>query len=163
MSTFNLHTGTATIMSDADNLPKPANLPRRLAALFYDSLLLLAVWFIATAILLPLTDGAAIRAGNPLFSTYLLFVSFFFYGWFWIHGGQTLGMRAWHLQLRNLRPGPITWLQALLRFMVAVPAGLLLGLGYLWMLVDRQKLTWHDRYSETCVVQLKENPHKRVR
>ncbi|HED19674.1 MAG TPA: RDD family protein [Gammaproteobacteria bacterium] len=150
-------------MSDADKLPKPANLPRRLAALFYDSLLLLAIWFIATAILLPLTDGAAIHAGNPLFSTYLLFISFFFYGWFWTHGGQTLGMRAWRLQLDNLRPGPITWMQALLRFMVAIPAGLLLGTGYLWMLVDKQKLTWHDRYSETCIVQLKENPGKRVR
>ena len=148
-------------MPDTDNPTKPANLPRRLAALFYDSLLLLAIWFIATVILLPFTGGAAIHAGNPLMSTYLLFLSFFFYGWFWIHGGQTLGMRAWRLQLRNLRPGPVTWLQALLRFIVALPAGLLLGLGYLWMLVDRQKLTWHDRYSETCIVQLEENPYKR--
>jgi len=161
MSTFVLHTRTVTAMSDTDNPPEPASLLRRLAALFYDSLLLLAIWFIATAILLPLTGGEAIQANNPLLSTYLLFISFFFYGWFWIHGGQTLGMRTWRLQLRNLRPGPVTWLQALLRFIVALPAGLLLGLGYLWMLVDKQKLTWHDRYSETCIVQLKENPQKR--
>ena len=148
-------------MSDADNPLRPASLLRRLAALFYDSLLLLAIWFIATAMLLPFTGGEAIATNNPLLSTYLLFISFFFYGWFWIHGGQTLGMRAWRLQLRNLRPGPVTWLQALLRFMVALPAGLLSGLGYLWMLVDKQKLTWHDRYSETRIVQLKENPHRR--
>ncbi len=150
-------------MPDADNPPKPASLMRRLAALFYDSLLLLAIWFIATAILLPLTGGEAIKASNPLLSSYLLFLGFFFYGWFWTHGGQTLGMRAWRLQLGNLRTGPITWIQALLRFMVALPAGLLLGLGYLWMLVDKQKLTWHDRYSETRVIQLKENPHRRIR
>jgi len=146
---------------DTDNPPTPAGLLRRLAALLYDSLLLLAIWFIAMAILLPFTGGEAIPANNPLVSTYLLSISFFFYGWFWRHGGQTLGMRAWRLQLRNLRPGPVTWVQVLLRFMVALPAGLLSGLGYLWMLVDKQKLTWHDRYSETCIVQLQENPLKR--
>ncbi|MGB5301177.1 MAG: RDD family protein, partial [Thiogranum sp.] len=70
-------------MSDSGNPPKPANLWRRLAALFYDSLLLLAIWFIAIAILLPLTAGEAIEANNPLLTTYLLFISFFFYAWFW--------------------------------------------------------------------------------
>ena len=147
-------------MPDPDQQPKPASLFRRLAALFYDSLLLLAIWFIATALLLPLTSGEAIRA-NPLLTSYLLFISFFFYGWSWMHGGQTLGMRAWKLQLHNMRPGPLSWWQVLLSFLVALPSGLLFGLGYLWMLVDRKKLTWHDRYSETRVVQLEENPDKR--
>ncbi len=156
-----VHCMTVTATPDADSSPRPASLWRRLAALFYDSLLLLALWFLATAVLLPFNDGEAIHSGNPLLSTYLLFISFFFYGWFWRHGGQTLGMRAWKLQLRNLRPGPVTWLQVLLRFFVAVPSGLLAGLGYLWILVDKQKLSWHDRYSETCIVQLKENPHRR--
>jgi uncharacterized RDD family membrane protein YckC len=78
-----------------------------------------------------------------------------------MHGGQTLGMRAWKLQLRNLRPGPMSWWQMLLRFLAAVPSGLLFGLGYLWILVDRQHLSWHDRLSETTVVQLQENPYRR--
>ena len=121
--------------------------------------MLLAIWFIAIAILLPLTGGEAIRP-NPILTSYLLFVSFFFYGWFWMHGGQTLGMRAWKLQLHTMRPGVLSWWQVLLRFLVAVPSSLLFGAGYLWMLVDKEKLTWHDRYSETRVVQLPENPDK---
>jgi uncharacterized RDD family membrane protein YckC len=148
-------------MSTSSTEPKPAGLFKRLAALFYDSLLLLALWFIGIALLLPLTGGTAFRANNPLITTWLLFISFFFYGWFWMHGGQTLGMRAWKLQLHNLRPGPLSWWQVLLRFMVAIASGLLFGLGYLWQLVDRKNLSWHDRYSETTVVQLTENPHKR--
>jgi uncharacterized RDD family membrane protein YckC len=148
-------------MPDADNAPKPAGLFKRLAALLYDTLLLLALWFVATAILLPLTGGKAFSPNNPLLTTYLLFISFFFYGWFWMHGGQTLGMRAWRLQIRNLRPGPISWWQVLLRFLIALPSGLLLGLGYLWILVDRKHLSWHDRYSETCIVQLEKNPDAR--
>jgi uncharacterized RDD family membrane protein YckC len=148
-------------MPDTDNPPKSASLWRRLAALLYDSLLLLAIWFIATASLLPLTGGEAIEANNPFLTTYLLFISFFFYGWFWRHGGQTLGMRSWQLQLQNLREGRVSWLQCLLRFIVALPAGLLFGLGYVWMLFDKRKLTWHDRYSETRIVQLDKNPHQR--
>jgi uncharacterized RDD family membrane protein YckC len=148
-------------MSDPSSAPKPAGLGRRLAALLYDSLLLLALWFIAVAIVLPLNRGEAFAPHNPLLTTYLLFISFCFYGWFWMHGGQTLGMRAWRLQLRNLRPGPMSWWQVLLRFLVAVPCGALFGLGYLWILVDRKHLSWHDRLSETTVVQLQENPHRR--
>jgi uncharacterized RDD family membrane protein YckC len=148
-------------MSETNPAAKPASLLRRLAALFYDSLLLLAILFIATVILLPLTGGEAVHSGNPFFSAYLLFISFFFYGWFWMHGGQTLGMRAWRLQLRNLRPGPLTWWQVLLRFLIALPSAALFGVGYLWMLVDRRKLTWHDRYSETCIVELARNPDAR--
>lgn len=147
-------------MRDTSTEPTPAGLFRRLAALFYDSLLLLAIWFVATALLLPFTGGEAVRPHNPLLSTYLLFIAFFFYGWFWMHGGQTLGMRAWKLQLRNLRPGPLNWWQLLLRVLVAIPSAALFGLGYLWLLVDSRKLTWHDRYSETCIVRLKENPDK---
>lgn len=148
-------------MPDSEQQPKPAGLFRRLAALFYDSLLLLAVLFIATAVTLPLSGGDAIAPGNPLLSSYLLMISFFFYGWFWRHGGQTLGMRAWRLQIRNLNAGPISWWQVLLRFLVAIPSALLLGLGYFWLLVDKKKLTWHDRYSETCIVQLSRNPDAR--
>jgi uncharacterized RDD family membrane protein YckC len=148
-------------MQDANIPARAAGLLRRLAALFYDSLLLLAIWFIATALLLPFTEGEAVPPNNPLLPTYLLFLSVFVYGWFWRHGGQTLGMRAWKLQLRNLRPGAISWWQVLLRILVAIPSAALFGAGYLWLLVDKRKLSWHDRYSETCVVHLPENPDER--
>ncbi|RFQ09500.1 RDD family protein, partial [Pseudomonas sp. ATCC 13867] len=29
-----------------------------------------------------------------------------------------------------------------------------LGLGFLWMLWDKNKRTWHDRYSESVVIQI---------
>ena len=48
--------------------PKSAGLPRRLGAILYDALLLIAVLFIATALVLPFTDGEAVPAGNLLFS-----------------------------------------------------------------------------------------------
>ena len=57
------------IMQDANIPATPAGLLRRLAALFYDSLLLLALWFVATAVLLPFTGGDAVAPNNPLLPT----------------------------------------------------------------------------------------------
>lgn len=132
----------------------PASLLRRLGAICYDILLLFSILFIATALLLPLTGGEAIQNGNSLFSTYLFFICFFFYGWFWTHGGQTLGMRAWKIRVQQRNGGDITWWQAMQRFLVAIVSWLALGLGFLWMLIDRDKMTWHDRYSETVLVRV---------
>lgn len=103
-------------------------LPRRLAAIVYDSLLLSGVLFVATGLALALAvlvlGSEAVRThnpltGNPFLSTYLFLVCFFFYGGFWTHGGQTLGMRAWRLRVQQRNGHDITWWQALLRFLVA--------------------------------------------
>lgn len=131
---------------------RPAGLLRRLGAILYDSLLLFAVLFFATALVLPLTGGQAIAPHNPFYTSYLFFVSFFFFAWFWTHGGQTLGMRAWRIRVQQRNGSPITWTQALLRFMTAIASWLLLGAGFLWALIDKEKMTWHDRYSQTMLV-----------
>ncbi|WP_156303107.1 hypothetical protein [Methylogaea oryzae] len=44
---------------------EPAGFWRRLAALAYDALIQLALFFIGTALLLPLTGGQALAPGNP--------------------------------------------------------------------------------------------------
>lgn len=158
--------------------PVPAGLPRRLAAVVYDGLLLLAVLFVATALALGLAvallGGAAVKlknplVGNPFFQTYLLFICFFFYGGFWTHGGQTLGMRAWRLRIQRRDDGRgIGWWQALARFLLGsvwLPVMLFLyrllglssslslvaGLGTLWITLW---LRWPDRLSETELVLL---------
>lgn len=106
-----------------------AGVLRRLAAIAYDSLLLLAVLFIASWAALPFTHGEAVHANNPLFTSYLFLITFFFFAWFWIHGGQTLGMRAWRLRVQLRDGNPIGWWHALLRFLTGLPAWGLLGLG----------------------------------
>lgn len=146
------------------DLPR-CGLLRRLAAIAYDSLLLLAVLFIASALLIPFTGGGSpapdgaptpIYGNHPieraLFTTYIFMVAFFFFGWFWTHGGQTLGMRAWRIRVQRYDGRAISWWQALLRYLVAYVSWAAAGLGFLWSLFDREKLTWHDRYSESVLV-----------
>ncbi len=133
-------------------LVEPAGLFRRLAAMVYDTLLLFAVLYFATAPLLVITGGEAVERFEIAYRAYLVAAAFLFFGWFWTHGGQTLGMRAWRIRVLALDGTPITWTQALKRFLWAFVSLAPCGIGYFWLLFDSQGRTWHDRLSETQVI-----------
>jgi uncharacterized RDD family membrane protein YckC len=124
---------------------------RRFAAIVYDFLLLLAVLFLATALLLPFNNGEAFTSGQTFYSIYLSVISFVFYGWFWTHGGQTLGLRAWNLKLLTLDQKPVGWWQAALRFGAALLSWAVFGLGFFWIIIDKNKRSWHDHLSKTAL------------
>ncbi|QRY79205.1 RDD family protein [Pseudomonas sp. PDNC002] len=145
----------------------PATLIRRFAAMFYDFLLCVALLMVVTLIyqqgflrliygsekLKLLADQGALT-GDPLLSS-LLFISLFaFFAKFWTHSGQTLGMQVWGVRVQNANGTRISLMQALLRFVIAIGSWACLGLGFLWMLWDKDKRTWQDRYSESVVVQI---------
>ncbi|MGI8740131.1 MAG: RDD family protein [Gammaproteobacteria bacterium] len=75
--------------------------------------------------------------------------SFLFFGWFWTHGGQTLGMSTWRFRVIQNNGATITWSQALLRLLTAAISWLLFGAGFLWCLFNREKLALHDIVSGT--------------
>lgn len=139
-------------------VPSPG-LARRLAALLYDSLLLVALWLATGALFLAISGGQLTAPDRPLWLLYgyrlaLLGVTFGFYGWFWTHGGQTLGMRAWRLKLVSTDGGPVGWPAALRRFLAACVSLAALGLGFLWVVLDREHCAWHDRLSGTRMLLL---------
>lgn len=144
-------------MSGSETNP-PAGFVRRLLAIVYDLILLLAVLYVAMGALLLITAGAANQPGSPWLSAYLLLVSFIFYGWFWIKGGQTLGLRSWRLRVEEGDGRPLTWGVAMLRFSLGLLTCLPLGIGFLWMLLDRERRTLYDRLSGTRVVLLPPKP-----
>ena len=124
---------------------------RYIAVIIYDLFLVIALFFFATAILLPFNQGEAIQS-SFIFPLYLLCVSFIFYGWFWTHGGQTLGLRAWKLRLLSDEQTEITWKQALIRYLTACFSWLTLGLGIFWRLWQKDKKTWQDLSSKSAIV-----------
>lgn len=134
---------------------KPASLFKRLAVIGYDGLLLIAILFIATALTLIINNGEAITNEHPYFPflvIYWFIISFIFYGWFWTHGGQTLGMKTWNLQLISTDNKKITWKQAFARFCCAILSTIFFGLGFLWSLFNEKKSTLHDIFSNTILV-----------
>jgi uncharacterized RDD family membrane protein YckC len=122
---------------------------RRFAAILYDSFLLLALWFFATVVLLPLNGGQAFNSRQLFYPLYLLAVSFSFYGWFWTHGGQTLGLKAWKLKVQTSNQQSLTWKQAAIRFLAAILSWSVGGLGFFWVLWDKNGYAWHDYLSKT--------------
>ena len=125
---------------------------RRAGAMLYDTLLLAGVLFFATAAALPFNHGQAFKSEQYFYPLYLLIISFLFLGWFWTHGGQTLGLRSWKLKLVSKKGQPVNWRQALLRFVGAILSWLCLGIGFFWIIVDKNKFSWHDYLSGTYLV-----------
>lgn len=130
---------------------RAAGLFRRVGAMLYDSLLLTAVLFTATAIALPLNRGEAFSSDNYLFHTYLVAVGFLYFGWFWTHGGQTVGMKAWKLKALTETKQALTWRHASIRCCTAIVSFAAFGSGFLWMLIDKNQRTWHDRLSQSAI------------
>jgi len=117
-------------MGDASDTAAPAGLFRRLAALTYDLLLVIALAFIVTFAMLPLTRGEAILSETQgllghAYHALLAIVVFAYFGWSWTRSGQTLGMRAWRIRLETGDGAPVNWLDSLVRC--------LLGAGLAWL------------------------------
>jgi uncharacterized RDD family membrane protein YckC len=75
----------------------------------------------------------------------------------YFHGttGQTPGNAALGIRVVDLRDGtgaPIGYARALARWVVSIPSFFVVFLGYLWMLWDPEKQTWHDKAAGSVVV-----------
>ncbi|HWK48688.1 MAG TPA: RDD family protein [Steroidobacter sp.] len=144
-----------------ERLPS-AGLLRRLGAMFYDLLLVLAVMMVATAAFLPLTGGEAITserygAWEYAYRVLLLAIIVLFFGLFWTRRGQTLGMAAWRLHLEREDGSALNWADVFKRLAGATVSLTLAFAGYVWILIDRDKLAWHDRWTRTRIVVLPKN------
>lgn len=161
-----------------------ASLPRRLAALVYDGLLLFAVTMVAGFLLVPFTSTIELNDPdssqnifNPFITIYYLVVYYLFFTWFWTHGGQTLGMRAWHIRLNTENGQMLNWKQALFRYLVSLPMWffwviaigkstqgfvisfleqlpnwMIFSIATAWLIVDHLPNNWRDRLTGTHII-----------
>jgi uncharacterized RDD family membrane protein YckC len=163
-------------------VPRPhAGLFRRLVAAAYDGLLLLAVLFLVTGLLLLATRGEAItrdRVGAWVYAYQALLAALVaaYFGLSWTARGQTLGMKAWSLRIETTAGATPSWRTVLVRLAWAAPLYLaLLGalllfmahrIGWLWLVAGCLPLgaslaaqalqgqgALHDRLSGTRIVQ----------
>ncbi len=152
-------------------------------------MLLCAVWLLAGIVyIIPAQMFVHVDSSNtrnlstthfsgPLFYSYLFIVTWFFFAWFWRHGGQTLGLRSWSLRLQSDLEHGISWTQTLLRFFAAgfpwvvslflyarlshgvlenspwLYAVFLIGfIGLFWKLADKEKRSIQDIFSDSHIV-----------
>lgn len=132
----------------------PASFLVRLAAMIYESLLVTAVLFVASFIVLPLVGELHAGWQRHLFQAYLVAVLFAYFTTFWLRSGQTLAMKTWRIRLCDRAGGTISFRQAALRFFVALAGALLVGAGFWWALFDRERQFFHDRVAGTRLVRV---------
>ena len=129
-----------------------ASLPRRAAAIFYDLLLFAGLAMVLTLVLVLVRGGEAIPPASWWYEVLLLGTNFVYFSISWTRGGQTLGARAWRLQVTTMDGNELSWRQAALRYLSAWLLLLPPGLGFIWARWDPDGLCWHDRLSGSRVV-----------
>lgn len=73
--------------------------------------------------------------------------------------GQTLGKKALGIRVYDARSGgPIGYGRAFIRYLGRIVSGIVLLLGYFWMLWDKEKQTWHDKMAGAVVVPVDKYP-----
>ncbi|MDG2088075.1 MAG: RDD family protein [Arenicellaceae bacterium] len=131
---------------------------KRIIIMVYDGLLLAALVMLFFVPFLAVPDTWESTLPGKLFKQlYLVSISYGFFVSFWCKGGQTLGMKSWHLRLVDTDGNPVSFKAANIRYVSAILSWALLGIGYLWILVDKDNLTLHDKLSGTRIVVLKKN------
>jgi uncharacterized RDD family membrane protein YckC len=120
----------------------PAHLGWRLLAILYDSLPMIPLVFVTSAVLLFAHGGKPVKAGSWLsWLEILIYLSVV--GSYavisWRRGGQTMGMRPWRLVDYEGKNAPLGKL--CLRYLIAILSG---GSVLLWSLIDKEKRGLHD-------------------
>jgi uncharacterized RDD family membrane protein YckC len=136
----------------------PAGFWRRFAAMIYD--FLIAGFFISLIIIiieLSISKGEEVPIGSPLanvLTSFWFILSFLYFGWFWTRTGQTIGMKVWKIQAVTNDETIMNWLQALLRYIMAIFSWAIFGLGFLLIFVDKQNKALHDHLSKSKIIKL---------
>ncbi len=132
---------------------KNTGLLRRIGAMMYDTLLVVALLWLATIPFIAMRGGEAVEIGeNAIYRITLVVVVYGFFVGFWVRSGRTLGMQSWRLQLETNDGEKPTLTACTIRFLAALLSWAPAGLGFWWQLWDRDHLTWHDRLSGTRIV-----------
>jgi uncharacterized RDD family membrane protein YckC len=118
----------------------------------YESLLLIAVWFVAGSIFIFLTDYSERPALRPALQIFLASVAAAYFAWFWYKSGQTLAMKTWHIKVENQDGRLLSFHGALLRFALAFVGNTLAGVTVWWALLDAEGQFLHDRLLKTRLV-----------
>ncbi|WP_444998114.1 RDD family protein [Aliikangiella sp. IMCC44359] len=140
---------------------------KKLIAWVYDLLGALAVFILALVVgyiviylvTLPWFDSGETLSksiyNNPLWLIYNIACVQYYYVWCWVKGGQTIGMKTWHLKLCKPDGNNLTWKEAYLRSLFSLG-----GIAIIWGIFDKENRGFHDLICNSRVVQLPKDFNK---
>ncbi len=92
-------------------------------------------------------------AGQIFFNISLITAYSVYFVAMWVARGATVGMAIVGLKIVSVDGHPITFKNALLRFLIFASVGG--SFGFLWILFDPQKQSLHDKAGRTVVVKIR--------
>jgi uncharacterized RDD family membrane protein YckC len=125
---------------------------RLLACLLYEALVVFAILLIGFLLPQVALSGFGMIASGKLLWLHVLVLLATYFTYCWSTGGQTLPMKTWKIKVVSTNNTPVRPTQALLRYFSAWLSLLLLGAGFLWILIDPQRRSLHDLIAGTRVV-----------
>ncbi len=81
----------------------------------------------------------------------ILFTPFSYFAYFHYANGMTIGKKLFNIQVKNIDNTKITFGESITRTICYFISTFFWGLGFLWMLWDKNKQTWHDKICGTYV------------
>lgn len=178
-------TAAAANPPDTSGAPAVPGVWRRLAAFFYEGVLLFGVVMGAGFVYSVATQQTNAMQGRPGLLLFLFGVLGLYFVYFWSRTGQTLAMQTWHVRLVTRDGRPVSRARALARYLAsylwflpslaalwlaglagsrsAVALGLLGGVA-LWALLallHPQRQFWHDALCGTRLVTWRVAPRRR--
>lgn len=121
-------------------MKKYAGFWRRFAALFIDCLIIGAL------------PNMVIRHESMNILSFVLGIAYSV----WMLGtySATVGMMVLKIKITSEKGAKISYADATLRYFASILSGIVLGLGYFWMIWNPKKQTWHDMIAKTIVVKV---------
>ena len=120
-----------------------ASFGRRLVAYLIDYVIFIVVYFVVYAL------GGDVLATVVGLAFGLAYFTYLEGG----ASGQTLGKKALGIRVVDFNTGgPIGYGRGAIRYVGRLLSGIVCLLGYLWMLWDKEKQTWHDKFATSVVV-----------
>jgi uncharacterized RDD family membrane protein YckC len=127
---------------------------RLFAAFLYELLLLLALWMLCTGLFLMLFNESTSTYKHLLLQLVLWLATGAYFVWCWCKTGQTVAAKTWKIKLVNQQGLTLSYQQAMLRYALASASLLACGLGFMWILLDKDRLFLHDRLLKTRFIQI---------
>ena len=128
---------------------KPAGFFRRIAALFYDLILIIALC-IGSILLITFFINTEIL--SPFMYLFFLVLSISYYCYFWKqNNGQTLGMQVWKIKLSQIDGADVKLSNMIARCISGLVLNLFFRINYLPMIFRKDKRTLNDILSKTVL------------
>ena len=103
-------------------MKKYPNIVRKIAAIAYDTLVICVIEIVLTAVILAFRQGELITPSTHWYQLLLLLSMCCYISLSWRFGGQTIGMKAWHIRLVSSNTNPLSWYQIIARLILFLPA-----------------------------------------